>query len=55
VYELLGVSALQGRFQAAVARGLTRLVGREAALASVQQALERTMAGQGQVVAVLGE
>jgi predicted ATPase len=38
-----------------VARGLTRLVGREAALASVRQALERAMAGQGQVVAVLGE
>jgi class 3 adenylate cyclase/predicted ATPase len=55
VYELLGVSALQGRFQAAVARGLTRLVGREAALASVRQALERAAAGQGQVVAVLGE
>ena len=55
VSELLGVSALQGRFQAAVARGLTRLVGREAALASVHQALERAAAGQGQVVAVLGE
>jgi class 3 adenylate cyclase len=55
VYELLGVSALQGRFQAAVARGLTRLVGREAALASVRQALERAATGQGQVVAVLGE
>ena len=55
MYELLGVSALQGRFQAAVVRGLTRLVGREAALASVHQALERVMAGQGQVVAVLGE
>src|SRR5262245_61688798 len=55
VYELLGVSALQGRFQAAVARGLTRLVGREAALASVRQALERAAAGHGQVVAVLGE
>src|SRR5215510_7465448 len=55
VYELLGVSALQGRFQAAVARGLTRLVGREAALASVRQALERAATGHGQVVAVLGE
>jgi class 3 adenylate cyclase/predicted ATPase len=55
VYELLSISALQGRFQAAVARGLTRLVGREAALASVHQALERAAAGYGQVVAVLGE
>ena len=55
VYELLGVSAFQGRFQAAVAWGLTRLVGREAALASMRQALERAAAGHGQVVAVLGE
>jgi predicted ATPase len=55
VYELLGVRASQGPFQAAVARGLTRWVGRDAALASVRQALERARAGQGQVVAVLGE
>jgi class 3 adenylate cyclase len=55
VYELLSVNALQGRFQAAVARGLTRLVGREAALASVRQTLERAATGHGQVVAVLGE
>jgi class 3 adenylate cyclase/DNA-binding winged helix-turn-helix (wHTH) protein/predicted ATPase len=55
VYELLGASALQGRFLAAVARGLTRFVGREAALDSVRQALERARAGHGQVVAVVGE
>jgi class 3 adenylate cyclase/DNA-binding winged helix-turn-helix (wHTH) protein len=55
VYELLGASALQGRFQAAVARGLTRFVGRESALDSVRQALERARAGHGQVVAVVGE
>src|SRR5207245_2628927 len=52
VYELLGASALQGRFQAAVARGLTRFVGREATLDSVRQALERARVGHGQVVAV---
>jgi predicted ATPase len=55
VYELLGASVLQGRFQAAVARGLTRFVGREGTLDSVRQALERARAGHGQVVAVVGE
>jgi class 3 adenylate cyclase/DNA-binding winged helix-turn-helix (wHTH) protein len=55
VSELLGARTLQGRFQAAVARGLTRFVGREAALDSVRQALERAREGHGQVVAVVGE
>src|SRR2546427_701711 len=55
VYELLGASALHSRFQAAMARGLTRFVGREPALDSLHQALERARAGQGQVVAVVGE
>lgn len=55
VYELLGAGSPPGRFQAAVARGLTRFVGREAALDSVRQALERAGAGPGQVGAVVGE
>jgi tetratricopeptide (TPR) repeat protein len=41
--------------QAAVARGLTRFVGRETELTALQQALEQAGAGRGQVVAVLGE
>jgi class 3 adenylate cyclase/tetratricopeptide (TPR) repeat protein/ABC-type thiamine transport system ATPase subunit len=55
VAELVGVSALRRRLQAAVARGLTRFVGRQQELAALRQALERAEAGHGQVVAVVGE
>src|SRR4030095_11112249 len=55
VYELVGASALRGRFQTRVAGGLTRFVGRDPELATLPQPLERTAAGQGQVVAVVGE
>ena len=55
VFELVGASALRGRFQARVAGGLTRFVGREPELAALVQALERAGAGHGQVVAVVGE
>jgi class 3 adenylate cyclase/tetratricopeptide (TPR) repeat protein len=55
VFELLGASALRGRFQASVAGGLTRFVGRETELVALVQALERAGAGHGQVVAVVGE
>jgi tetratricopeptide (TPR) repeat protein len=55
VFELVGASTLRGRFQASAARGLTRFVGRQQELESLQQALERAGAGHGQVVAVVGE
>src|SRR5437870_5115856 len=55
VFELVGASALRRRLQAAVARGLTRFVGRQAELMALQQALERAEAGHGQVVALVGE
>jgi tetratricopeptide (TPR) repeat protein len=55
VTELVGVSALRRRWQAAVARGLTRFVGRQQELAALRQALERAGTGHGQVVAVIGE
>jgi class 3 adenylate cyclase/tetratricopeptide (TPR) repeat protein len=55
VFELVGASTLRGRFQARMAGGLTRLVGREPELAALVQALERAGAGHGQVVAVVGE
>ena len=55
VFELVGASPLRGRFQARVAGGLTRFVGREPELAALVQALERAGAGHGQVVAVVGE
>jgi class 3 adenylate cyclase/tetratricopeptide (TPR) repeat protein len=55
VYEVVGASPARWRFQAAVARGLTRFVGREMELAALQHALARAGAGHGQVVALMGE
>jgi class 3 adenylate cyclase/tetratricopeptide (TPR) repeat protein len=55
VYELLGASALRRRLQAAVARGLTRFVGRQHELDTLSQALEQARTGHGQVVALVGE
>src|SRR5688500_11809393 len=39
VFELVGASASRGRLSAAVARGLTRFVGRQPGLTAMQQAL----------------
>src|SRR5262249_2112001 len=55
VFELVEASAIRRRLQAAATRGLTRFVGRETELVAVQQALARAAAGQGQVVALVGE
>ena len=45
VFELVGASMLRGRFQARVARGLTRFVGREQELVVIQQALAQASTG----------
>src|SRR5881628_1964969 len=55
VYELLRAGPVRSRLQAAVARGLTRFVGRDAELEQLRQALARAEAGHGQVVAGVGE
>jgi class 3 adenylate cyclase/tetratricopeptide (TPR) repeat protein len=55
VYELTGASTIRRRLQAAVARGLTRFVGRDTEIAALRQALEQAGAGHGQVVAAVGE
>ncbi|MFQ5657509.1 MAG: AAA family ATPase [Candidatus Methylomirabilales bacterium] len=55
VYEITGAERGRTRLEAAAARGLTRFVGREAELDQLRQALERALAGHGQVVALLGE
>src|SRR5262245_15685476 len=55
VYELLRAGLVRSRLQAAAARGLTRFVGRDPELDQLRQAWERAGAGQGQVVAVIGE
>ena len=55
VYEILGAGTIRSRMKAAAARGLTRFVGRDSELDQLRQALSRAGAGQGQVVAVIGE
>jgi len=55
VYELLRAGPVRSRLQAAVARGLTRFVGRDAELEQLRQALARAGGGQGQGVAGVGE
>jgi class 3 adenylate cyclase/tetratricopeptide (TPR) repeat protein len=55
VYELTGSSPITRRLQAAVARGLTRFVGRDTEIEALQQALAQAKAGHGQMVAVVGE
>jgi class 3 adenylate cyclase/tetratricopeptide (TPR) repeat protein len=55
VFELVGATALRRRLQVAVARGLSPFVGRQPELEALQQALAHAGAGQGQVVALIGE
>src|SRR5262249_50689065 len=55
VFELTGVTTLRRRLQAAAARGLTRVVGRQPELDALRQTLAQAEAGHGQVVALVGE
>jgi predicted ATPase/class 3 adenylate cyclase len=55
VYELTGASTIRRRLQAAVARGLTKFVGRDTEIETLRQTLEQAEAGHGQVVAAVGE
>jgi class 3 adenylate cyclase len=55
VYELTGASSIRRRLQAAVARGLTPFVGRDAEIEALNQALELAGSGHGQVVTAVGE
>jgi tetratricopeptide (TPR) repeat protein len=55
VYEVTGASPIRSRLHAAAARGLTRFVGRDSELDQLGRTLARACAGQGQVLAVVGE
>jgi class 3 adenylate cyclase/tetratricopeptide (TPR) repeat protein len=55
VYELTGAGATRSRFQVAAGRGLTRFVGRSDAIERLDAAAEKSRAGRGQIVAVVGE
>ncbi|MGH6898188.1 MAG: alpha/beta fold hydrolase [Geminicoccaceae bacterium] len=54
-FDLVGVGAARTRLQAAAGRGLTPFVGRKDELAALERARELAAAGQGQVVALVGE
>ena len=55
VFELTGASSIRRRLQAAVARGLTKFVGRDTEIEALNQALEQAGTGHGQIVAAVGE
>src|SRR5262249_24314571 len=55
IFELIGAGGARTRLQAAALRGLTRFVGRDAEVERLRQVLARAGAGQGQVVAIVGE
>jgi class 3 adenylate cyclase/tetratricopeptide (TPR) repeat protein len=55
VYELAGVGVARGRMDVQRERGLSRFVGREEEMELLESALERSVAGQGQVVGIVGE
>jgi class 3 adenylate cyclase/pimeloyl-ACP methyl ester carboxylesterase len=55
VFEVMGAGPVRSRLHAAVARGLTRFVGRDAELEQLRRALDAAQNGHGQVVAVVGE
>src|SRR6516162_6501155 len=55
VYEVLGPGRLRSHFELSTRRGLTRFVGRERELEQMRRALEQSMTGHGQIVAVVAE
>jgi class 3 adenylate cyclase/tetratricopeptide (TPR) repeat protein len=55
VHELKGLGALRSHFDLARARGLTRFVGRDDDLKTLEAALAHAREGNGQVVGVVGE
>jgi class 3 adenylate cyclase/predicted ATPase len=55
IYRVLRESGAQSRFEVAISRGLTPLVGREEHLEQLRRCWERVQAGAGQVVLLRGE
>ncbi len=54
-YELVKTSEVETRFEAAMARGLTRFVGRGKEIKALREALRKARDGSGQVVGIVGE
>ena len=55
VYELQGVGALRTRLDSSRARGFSKFVGRDREMASLEDALDAAIAGNGQVVGVVAD
>jgi len=55
VHRLIGAGTARTRFDVSRSRGLTRFVGRDADMATLEAALEEAQAGHGQVVGVVAE
>ena len=55
VFELVKAGGSATRLEAAVARGLTKFVGRQNSMAALTEAYEKVKNGTGQVVGVVGE
>ena len=54
-YELIKPSEVETRIEAAVARGLSRFIGRGREMELLKESFERTQSGSGQVIGVVGE
>lgn len=54
-YELTRVKEVATRFEASLAKGLTRFVGRENSMGALMEAYEKVRNGSGQVVDIVGE
>jgi len=54
-YRVTGESAVQTRFEASKQRGFTTFTGRNQELSTLYSSLEKTLAGNGQFVTVVGE
>jgi len=55
VYQLEAAGEIETRFGAAIARGLSRFVGRQMEFTALNEAFDKAKAGSGQVVGVVGE
>ncbi|MGH7822700.1 MAG: ATP-binding protein, partial [Candidatus Binatia bacterium] len=53
VHELRGVGTLRTKLEASRARGFSKFVGREREMAVLEGALERSLAGNGQIVGIV--
>jgi class 3 adenylate cyclase/tetratricopeptide (TPR) repeat protein len=55
VFEIVKAGTIRTRLQARAPSGLTRFVGRDAELDQLRRTLDRVRAGQGQILALVGE